>query len=102
MTLPANGFIHFASINYELGRDAAHPISLGEAPVRALACNVGGPISFADLHGKTRGNQNIYVGAHSVYRGYSRIPDILGANFGEAHTDNTGNGAIITGFVAST
>lgn len=56
MTLPVSGSISLADVLTEIRRvnpARALPISLGDTDVRALAGKPSGPISLADLYGKS-------------------------------------------------
>ncbi|MDK9739278.1 hypothetical protein KI655_18445 [Vibrio sp. D404a] len=84
--LPDSGALSMSQVNVELGHTSNRPISLGQADVRALAGKPSGPISFADLRGKSSsllqtnlvgdikndncGNPNAPVG--SLWTGYIR------------------------------
>lgn len=66
MTLPSTGPISLSMINVELGLPATTPISLNQASVRALAGVPTGPISLANLRGKS----NIPPGSMTVVSGF--------------------------------
>lgn len=53
MTLPASGTISMSQVSIELGSVSTTLRGLGDAAVRALAGVPSGPISFANLRGKS-------------------------------------------------
>lgn len=53
MALPSTGAISLSQVNTELGKASTAVITLGDSNVRALAGIPTGPISMADLRGKT-------------------------------------------------
>lgn len=53
MALPGSGQISMSQVSVELGRASNAQTSLGESAVRSLAGVASGPISFANLHGKS-------------------------------------------------
>lgn len=53
MSLPGSGTLAASQVNGELGRASNAPFSFGDAAVRALAGAPSGPISMAQLRGKS-------------------------------------------------
>ena len=84
MALPATGPISLAMIATELGISQVG-LSLNDSRVRALAGKASGPVTFADLRGKSNGPPEITLvaGAFSVTVGYSSVSNPMGSITGQ-------------------
>lgn len=73
MTLPSSGPISLAQVNTELGKSSTAPISLNDAAVRSLAGKPSGPISMADLRGKSASSREPPTGTNYNYANFNWV-----------------------------